>query len=177
MVIDDSILVKLMNKDFKHGGYTVYRSEENVLSVSGEDWLVEINWERVPDKVIGLVAQHMRALPEVGDAFTIQKNADQTVISAMAPRFPEKPKNAPLVFKTFLTYSGLEVWQDGDRNVLMVGEDASNLVYNVGNICYHIGNGIALIGSVSRAYIQGRFFLDDDVHTKAAVELAKTNWV
>ena len=177
MVIDDSVLVKLINKAFKKGGYTVYRSEENVLSISGDDWLVEINWERVPDKVIGLVAQHMRALPEIGEAFTIQKGADQTVISAMAPGFPEAPKNGPLITATLLTYSGLVVWQSEKMNIVMVDEDVSDLLFVLGNQCFNVQNGIAVSGSVSRAFIQGRFFLEDDMHTKAAVELAKTNWI
>ena len=81
MVINESALLRAMKEDYKGQGYTVARrfdnldtaDDESVLVLSSGDWLVEIEWKNVPPKVFGLIAQHLKGLPAVGEAFTVKK--------------------------------------------------------------------------------------------------------
>ena len=75
MVVNESALLRAMREDYKGQGYTVARRAENeadpesesILLLSANDWMVEIGWKNVSAKIFGLVAEHMKGLPEVGD--------------------------------------------------------------------------------------------------------------
>ena len=76
MVVNESALLRAMREDYKGQGYTVARraeieadpESESILLLSANDWMVEIGWKNVSDKIFGLVAEHMKGLPEVGQA-------------------------------------------------------------------------------------------------------------
>ena len=81
MVVNESALLRAMREDYKGQGYTVARraddeddpESESSLLLSANDWMVEIGWKNVSAKIFGLVAEHMKGLPEVGQAFKIKK--------------------------------------------------------------------------------------------------------
>lgn len=81
MVINESALLRAMREDYKGQGYTVARraeieadpESESILLLSANDWMVEIGWKNVSAKIFGLVAEHMKGLPEVGQAFKVKK--------------------------------------------------------------------------------------------------------
>ena len=85
MVVNECALLRAMREDYKGQGYTVARrfdnldesDDESVLILSSGDWLVEIEWKNVPSKVFGLIAQHLKGLPAVGEAFTVKKKRNQ----------------------------------------------------------------------------------------------------
>lgn len=81
MVVNESALLRAMREDYKGQGYTVARraddeddpESESSLLLSANDWMVEIGWKNVSAKIFGLVAEHMKGLPEVGQAFKVKK--------------------------------------------------------------------------------------------------------
>ena len=81
MVVNESALLRAMREDYKGQGYTVARraeieadpESESILLLSANDWMVEIGWKNVSAKIFGLVAEHMKGLPEVGQAFKVKK--------------------------------------------------------------------------------------------------------
>ena len=86
MVINESALLRAMREDYKGQGYTVARraeieadpESESILLLSANDWMVEIGWKNVSAKIFGLVAEHMKGLPEVGQAgFQSQEKGNQ----------------------------------------------------------------------------------------------------
>ena len=101
MVINESALLRAMREDYKGQGYTVARraeieadpESESILLLSANDWMVEIGWKNVSAKIFGLVAEHMKGLPEVGQAFKVKKKETNTVIFDMVENFPKhKPR-------------------------------------------------------------------------------------
>lgn len=82
MVINESALLRAMREDYKGQGYTVARraddeddpESESSLLLSANDWMVEIGWKNVSAKIFGLVAEHMKGLPEVGQACCQKRN-------------------------------------------------------------------------------------------------------
>lgn len=97
MVINESALLRAMREDYKGQGYTVARraeieadpESESILLLSANDWMVEIGWKNVSAKIFGLVAEHMKGLPEVGQAFKVKKKETNTVIFDMVEKFPK----------------------------------------------------------------------------------------
>lgn len=87
MVVNESALLRAMREDYKGQGYTVARRAENeadpesesILLLSANDWMVEIGWKNVSAKIFGLVAEHMKGLPEVGQAFKVKKAITETM--------------------------------------------------------------------------------------------------
>ena len=102
MVVNESALLRAMREDYKGQGYTVARRAENeadpesesILLLSANDWMVEIGWKNVSAKIFGLVAEHMKGLPEVGQAFKVKKKETNTVIFDMVEKFPKHNPDA-----------------------------------------------------------------------------------
>lgn len=116
MVVNESALLRAMREDYKGQGYTVARRAENeadpesesILLLSANDWMVEIGWKNVSAKIFGLVAEHMKGLPEVGQAFKVKKTKQNavyqeieiyTVGTDQKSRQREKQKVTPVPFR------------------------------------------------------------------------------
>ena len=122
MVINESALLRAMREDYKGQGYTVARraeieadpESESILLLSANDWMVEIGWKNVSAKIFGLVAEHMKGLPEVGQAFKVKKKETNTVIFDMVENFPKHNPDERIIatHRTRLMYESMEVWQE-----------------------------------------------------------------
>lgn len=122
MVVNESALLRAMKEDYKGQGYTVARrfenldetDDESILVLTSGDWLVEIEWKNVPSKVFGLIAQHLKGLPAVGEAFTVKKKETNTTIFAMVDKFPEIEK-PPRLFRHTEPGSCMKIWKSGRK--------------------------------------------------------------
>ena len=119
MVVNESALLRAMREDYKGQGYTVARraddeddpESESSLLLSANDWMVEIGWKNVSAKIFGLVAEHMKGLPEVGQAFKVKKKETNTVIFDMVEKFPKHNPDERIIatHRTRLIYESMEV--------------------------------------------------------------------
>ena len=101
MVIDKTALLRAIREDYRGQGYTVARrsgsdedgdEDESVLVLDSSDWLVEIEWKNVSPKIIGLIAQHLKGLPRIGEAFTVQEALDSFTVGSAYACFAEARK-------------------------------------------------------------------------------------
>lgn len=70
------------------------------------------------------VAEHMKGLPEVGQAFKVKKKETNTVIFDMVENFPKHNPDERIIatHRTRLMYESMEVWQEA-LNLLGVKPD------------------------------------------------------
>lgn len=188
MVISESALLRAMKEDYKGQGYTVaVRLEvedpnedcETVLVLQSTDWMVEINWENVPPKVFGLVAQHLKGLPSVGEAFTVQKKETNTTIFNMVDRMPEiDPKCQPVfAHRTRLMYDSLEVWQkQGNNGCMFVPVETAGMLLDHGRIVKCVDGGLYLEGKASRIHVRHCHYKDTDQQQDAINYLNGKRW-
>lgn len=99
--------------------------------------MVEIGWKNVSAKIFGLVAEHMKGLPEVGQAFKVKKKETNTVIFDMVEKFPKHNPDERIIatHRTRLMYESMEVWQEERNNscMLAISEHVANLLATIEN--------------------------------------------
>lgn len=187
MVINESALLRAMKEDYKGQGYTVARrfdnldtaDDESVLVLSSGDWLVEIEWKNVPPKVFGLIAQHLKGLPAVGEAFTVKKKETNTTIFDMVAKFPEIEKAAPVIsaHRTRLMYENMEVWQkDGNNGCMFIPVETADMLFDHGRVVRWVSGGIYLEGKASRIFVLHCHYAADDAHQDAINYLNGKRW-
>lgn len=185
MVIDTNVLIKLMARDYKRSsGYTV--SKDNSLDASptlymhGDDWAVQIEWAKVPEKVLAKIVEHMRDLPGMCEAFTIKRNEEPTSVSALKYHFPELPElgNRIEIKRTPLIYDSFSVWQKpANKGCSLLGADTAEMLYDHGRRALAISGGVYLEGKISRGYVDFRTFPAEDKRTLTVQKLSEREWV
>ncbi len=180
MVIERRTLAKLMKAAYKDQGYTVARDgtkQESVLLLYAGSWAVEIEWKNIPGEILGLVAEHMKGLPNCGEAFQVRKNECATVIFELAERVPNVEWDMEdTISRTPLTYAGMQVWQTSKRNCVMIAPEMAGLLLDHGRQARFWDNGVALIGLASKAYIKTQEIKPDSMEDYSMNELSKWLW-
>lgn len=183
MVINESALLRAIKEDYKGQGYTVARrtgeDDEGVLVLDSSDWLVEIDWKNIPPKIIGLIAQHLKGLPHVGDAFTVQKKETNATIFNMVDRFPEIDQKSPVIIarRTRLMYENMEVWQkSGNDGCMFVPFETAAMLLDHGRIVRWASGGICLEGKVSRVFVRHCCYKTTDPQQDAINYLNGKRW-
>lgn len=186
MVINESALLRAMKEDYKGSGYTVaVRLEdlevdaEAVLVIQSTDWLVEINRDNVPPKVLGLIAEHLKGLPSVGEAFTVKKKETNSFVFNMVDKMPECDKKSPAIIahRTRLMYESLEVWQkDGNNGCMFVPVETADMLLDHGRIVKYVDGGLFLEGKASRIHIRHCHYKDTDPQQDAINYLNGKRW-
>lgn len=185
MVIDETALLRAIREEYKGLGYTVARSPnsdedgEGVLVLHSTDWVVEIDWENVPNKVIGLIAQHLKGLPCIGEAFTVQKKETNTTIFSMVDRFPEIDAKAPVIVahRTRLMYENMEVWQkDGNNGCMFVPVETADMLMDHGRVVKWVEGGMCIQGNASRVYVRHCHYRITDPQQDAINYLNGKRW-
>lgn len=74
MLVDESKLCALLRRAYKHG-YDILLGERRI-GLKTEDWMVELEREFLPSKVLGTIVEHMRELPSAGTALTVHRGID-----------------------------------------------------------------------------------------------------
>lgn len=188
MVIDETALLRAIREDYKGLGYTVARRQTededgevtaDVLVLDSSDWLVEIEWTNVPNKVIGLIAQHLKGLPQIGEAFTVQKKETNTTIFNMVDRFLEIDPKAPVIVahRTRLMYESMEVWQkDGNNGCMFVPVETADMLLDHGRVVQWIDGGLYLEGKASKIHIYHCNYKTTDYQQDAINYLNGKRW-
>ena len=183
MVVNEKILLKLMARDWKNEQYTVgvyTKDGEQKLFLHGTEWETEITWQVVPDKVLALIVQHMRKLPEDGQAFTISKDEEPTSVGIgwYSMNEPRKDTEYPEIRRTPILYDGFSVWQKPKNDGChFFGGLAADLMDDHGRRVRYLDGGMYLEGTNSRVFIYNREFMADTPHTRARAALSEEKWV
>ena len=188
MVINESALLRAIREDYKGLGYTVARRVSrdedgevitDVLVLDSSDWLVEIEWKNAPNKVIGLIAQHLKGLPHPDEAFRVQKKETNTTIFNMVDRFPEIDPKSPviLVHRTRLMYESMEVWQkDGNNGCMFVPVETADMLLDHGRQVIWADGGLYLEGKASKVHIHHCTYKATDPRQDAINYLNGKRW-
>ena len=162
MVINESALLRAMREDYKGQGYTVARraeieadpESESILLLSANDWMVEIGWKNVSAKIFGLVAEHMKGLPE--------HNPDERIIAT---------------HRTRLMYESMEVWQEERNNsCMLVLSETAGMLLDHGRIVQWIDGGLLITGRASRIFVRHCRYRADDPQQDAINFLSGKRW-
>lgn len=83
-MINESALVRAMKREYKGLGYDITNATDR-LYICGPVWFVEMPWKSVPGKVLGLIAEHLRGMPEPGETIHLQNGEEpQSVLEDVA---------------------------------------------------------------------------------------------
>ena len=82
MVVNEKGLLKAMKDAYKTDGYTVAVDEADLI-LKTVTWTVVLHMEEVPSKVLALITEHLRKLPDPGTAYQVKKKETQTEIFRM----------------------------------------------------------------------------------------------
>lgn len=166
MVVSEKGLLRAMKDAYKADGYTVAVDDGGGIEdliLHTQAWTVTIEKNEVPGKILGLITEHLRKLPQPGEAFRVKKKETQTEIYGMVRDsivdFHTGDKERQPVRRTNLTMDNFPVWQSvGAQAVVKVFPDYEDILEleAIGTM-----NGIWLVGEdvlfaddmVSRAYI------------------------
>lgn len=188
MVVSEKGLLRAMKDAYKADGYTVAVDEGGGIEdliLHTPAWTVVIQKDEAPGKILGLITEHLRKLPQPGEAFRVKKKETQTEIYGMVEDavmdFRTDEKEWQAVRRTNLTMDGFPVWQAAEtKAVVRVLPDYEDILEleAVGTL-----NGIRLVGEdvlfaddmASRAYIRC-YRPKDKVELERLNHLAKFQW-
>lgn len=188
MVVSEKGLLRAMKDAYKADGYTVAVEEGGGIEdliLHTPVWTVVIQRDEVPGKILGLITEHLRKLPQPGEAFRVKKKETQTEIYGMVEDavmdFRTGDKERQAVRRTNLTMDNFPIWQAaGTKAVVKVFPDYEDIL-ELGAIA--VLNGIRLVGEdvlfaddmVSRAYIRC-YKPKDKADLERLNHLAKFQW-
>lgn len=116
-MINESALVRVMKREYKGLGYDITNATDR-LYIRGGIWFAELPWKSVPGKVLGLIAEHMRGMPELGQTIHLQNGEEpQTVLEDMAATDLSRWLNTKItrsgeIERTMLQAGQLVIYQD-----------------------------------------------------------------
>lgn len=163
MIIDEKALCRRMKEAYKGGGYSVAATERNVMITDGT-FFAEVYARNMPRKALGLIAEHVGAIPGAGEAYFCKKGVCQTEIfetsKAVGAMRELEQLLAPMggqnqARPTRLTLNGLNVWQNTTSMeiLLMAPELEETAKYNPAFPVDVVGNAMYFKGDVSRLLI------------------------
>lgn len=188
MVVSEKGLLRAMKEAYKADGYTVAVDDGGGIEdliLHTPVWTVVIQKDQAPGKILGLITEHLRKLPQPGEAFCIKKKETQTEIYGMVKDtiedFHTGEKERQPIRRTNLTMDNFPVWQAAEtRTVVKVFPDYEDIL-ELGTI--GVLNGSRLVGEdvlfvddmVSRAYIRC-YRPKDKPELERLNHLAKFRW-
>lgn len=184
MVIDESALIRAMKDAHKKDGYKVAADEGSDgnarLMIAAAGWMVEINQENCPRKVLALIVLHLGKLPRIGQAFQVQKKQTQTEIFDVAVGWLYELKEAVVscrAKRTDLSWHGYQLWQRGDNlQVFMVPPLSEDIMDNFKRpVEIMEGSVMRVSGEVSCLYILPSAARKSE--SAALTHLSKMQWI
>lgn len=159
MVINEKALLSRMKDAYNGGGYTV-AVRGHLHMIRTHTWAVEIESKNLPSDIIGLLAAHLRFLPEAGTAYKITKTKGgpqtQSMIFEEAVKPVENLEAVPIAVdmqKTGLTLDGRNVWQRNiGLGVELLAPELEALLKKTENVNMAEG-AFRCIGEISRVYL------------------------
>ena len=116
-MINESALVRAMKREYKGLGYDITNATDR-LYIRGNIWFAELPWTSVPGKVLGLIAEHMRGMPEPGQTIHLQNGEEpQQVMEDVAAGdlqrwLNNKTNRSGEIERTMLQAGQLVIYQD-----------------------------------------------------------------
>lgn len=185
MVVDEKGLIRAMKEAYKSTGYKVAMDESGGIErviLSAALWTVVINRSELPQKILGLIAEHVGEIPEVNNAYQVRKKDTQTEIFDMVLQnvqdFRSGEKSRRIARKTSLVLDGYSIWQAAtDLQVLKLDPEREEIM-NWGRYgVWLIGDDLLMVDDdVSRVYIRCSSTRSEDELEKLS-HLAKIQWV
>ena len=162
MVVNEKGLLRAMKDAYKGAGYKVATQtsggiEEIVIGYPG--WVVVIEKKNIPRKVLGLIAEHVGAIPEHGEAYQVSKKQTQTEIFSVSMEILEDMKNDEKESRqskpTRLVLGGYRLWQrEKDLKVVRVDPDLESIMLDHGRTVWMFDDDTLMVdGKASRVYI------------------------
>lgn len=182
MVISESGLCAAMKSAYgkKSSGYKValrcLPDREPELVISTPEWIVLLDRENAPRKVLALIVEHLGELPTVGKGFHVKAEEAQAEIFKMAiPVLPELVEEAT-ARRTQIAFMNHTIYQRQDNHVAyMIHPRLESLLDNKIFPLSVAENGMLfLAGVASRIYIRPY----EPMHAEMAAlkHLAKYQW-
>ena len=116
-MLDEKGTAAAMKAAWRKGGYRFVLSG-GILSVRAESWGFQGALENIPNKALGLLAEHFGCFPEDGDCFEIKKDeAEQSVMYDQEASWWEQQRalfdeEHDAMLQTPLLLNGYEIWQE-----------------------------------------------------------------
>lgn len=158
MVVNEKGLLKAMKDAYKTDGYTVAVDEADLI-LKTVPWTVVLHMEEVPSKVLALITEHLRKLPNPGMAYQVKKKETQTEMFGMVREeilnfyTSEKPRR--IIRRTELTLGGFPLWQAAtEKTVVKVCPDYEDILSIDNTVIRLVGDNVLFADDMtSRAYI------------------------
>lgn len=185
MVVNEKGLLRAMREAYKAGVYKVAaenKADIHNIMIAAPGWVVVIEKKNMPQKALGMIAEHLGKIPEPGEAYQVQKKQTQTEIFDVAMemllsiRSGEKQRRKASC--TDLTMGGYNLWQrHEDLKVVKVNADLQDIMLTHGRTVLMIDDDMLMVdGLVSRVYIECATNLWAD-ETAQLNHLAQMQWV
>ena len=183
MVVSESGLMTAMREAFKGVGYKVANNESGgteQIVIGAPGWVVVIEKENVPRKVLGLIAEHVGDIPAPGQAYQVSKKQTQTEVFSMSMQMLTGMNNGEkqrrLCKRTSLVMDGYPLWQrDQDRKMFRLPTERENIMLTLGRDVWLFDEDTMMVdGKASRAYVNTHRPAED---SNVLDHLAKVMWV
>lgn len=128
-MLNEGALCRAMKRAYRSTGYDVTNGG-GIFYIRGDLWMAEIQWASVPGKVMGLIAEHLRGMPEPGETYHLQSGEEPQLV------FPDTAKGdldrwrftdsdvEGSAKRTAVQIGGIAVYQDPDSLRCYGVEDA-----------------------------------------------------
>lgn len=169
MILSEKGLVQAMKEAYKAGGYDFVTDEDQII-VTAPTWLIRCKTRMFPKEALGLMVQHMGALPD-HTCYHVSKAAVQTAMESVVRSTLERmenmaPETGDALKKTCILWKGTEVWQRcRDMAIIRIDPDLTKLVSGMkidAAICSTEGVYVGFYGEASAAWVAGCKDVKDD---------------
>lgn len=183
MVINEKALIAQMKEAYKSGGYTVAAVGDRMMFTNGY-WLATIDRDNVPAPLLGLLAEHIRDVPKVGQAYNVTKTKNgafvqgkilEEAIGAWAGMNETKQKEEmEPMRRSGLTLNGMLLWQQTTGpDIFMIDPRYAVMFENHFDVV-RLGNGLYAEGEISELWVLR--VVDNQMYDQLQ-HLQKIQWV
>lgn len=188
MIVNEKALVRQMKESYKNQGYTVAVYNDHMMITNGF-WLADMDLDNVPSEVLGLMALHLRTIPDEGRAYKVVKGDDGPYVQskltseALGPlerldlQLAEALEEGEYfrMKKTPLYFDGFGLWQAVPDRLIFPIDPRHEVLIESGAEVHKVGNGLYAEGNCSRLWVL-RVATDGADHDKLR-HLEKILWV
>lgn len=188
MVANEKALLKAMKKAYTGWGYTITVRKGGRWTIHTPFWGVSFDaMADVPNKVLSLIVLHMGCFPNWEEAYQIYKGPDGPVLQKKVFALADDPFvqmegalvtpdcSAPMIRRTDLTISKLQVWQRPDNlSILLIDPEYEALIEDKHLDISAVGSALYLEGNISSVFVRAETDKRPEVHI---AHLEKVRWI
>ncbi len=138
MIIKEKALMRVMKESYKTRGYHVAVVEgegHDKMILTGGSWMVLINADTAPRKILGYIAETVGTLPRPGQAYRVRKDLAEReqleFVTGVIDQTEDLFKKNPYwkVKPTELTMGGNELWQNcGTMEMILMDPALTDII-------------------------------------------------